>query len=33
MQSFSLLVGIVARDIPSYYIMHIWLIVLLLEEF
>ena len=33
MRSLSLLVGIVTRDILLYYIMHIYLIVLLLEQF
>jgi len=31
MQSFSLLVGIAARDIPLYYIMYIRPVVFLLE--
>jgi len=31
MQSFSLLADVAARDVPLYYIIYIWPVVLLLE--
>jgi len=33
MQSFGLLVGMAAKDVPLYYIIHIRPVVFLLEQF